>query len=669
LFFHRRGKSVNVLDKQLLEKIEKMANQIDDKIKQSRIKVLVLYSLKKNSFIVGADVNMIYSIDDEKEAEAIAREGQLFLNRLEQTSIPTVAAIHGACMGGGFEVTLACTYRIASSNRITQIGLPEVKLGLIPGAGGTVRLSRMIGLKQALQLILTGATLSPQKARSLQIVDELIEYDNESTFFEKVRKFASNLPEITPIDKYSRRKKSFSELLFQNNPIGRSFMSYKTTNFLNTMTKGHYPAPYIILDTMIKGYSSTFDRALELEAKSFGKLVCTPEAKNLIALFLMIEETKKPELFVNPSRIIQVKKIGIIGAGQMGAGIAQLAALKNYYVYMKDVDDQLVQLGMQKINTLFQNMVNKKKITPAEKEKYMSRITAGTDYSALKDVEIVIEAAVERLDIKQEIVSKIYEINPLVIFASNTSSIPISTIAEHSKNRKQMIGMHFFNPVHRMPLLEIIKTKDSSQEAIATAYQLALQFGKIPILVHDGPGFLTTRLFAVYCVEASRIALEGIPFEEIDRQLMQFGMPMGAFRVMDESGLDIAINVQPILSKSLDFDQYHALNELVKVAGATGKKVGRGFYIYDTTTGEKIGVNADALKIFHKYMNQRTIIDHIKNDIIDRCILTLVNEASKCLDEGRVRTPEDVDLAMIMGFGFPPFKAGYLLRLYYFHYL
>jgi 3-hydroxyacyl-CoA dehydrogenase/enoyl-CoA hydratase/3-hydroxybutyryl-CoA epimerase len=673
LFLHRHNKSVNVLDKLLLQKCSKLFEHVDKYVNENKVHVLVLYSLKK-SFVVGADVNMIYPIENPSDAEKLAQDGHDLLFRFEKLSIPTVAAIHGNCLGGGLEIALSCSHRIASNDKSTQLGLPEVKLGLLPGAGGCVRLPRMIGLQEALQLILTGATISAKKAKRLGIIDEVISSDEgERGFFEGVRQYAIQLKlnQSQLTDKYSRRTRTMRQLLLERNPVGRSILEYQTNNYLNSLTKGHYPAPYVALHTIMSAYTApTLEEASKIEITNFGKLVCTRQAKSLISLFQMIEGTKRIENYCNPTKLIPVTKLGVVGSGVMGSGIAQLAAFKNYQVYMKDIDEAFVQNGMKRVNSLFNSLVTKRKITELEREKYMSNITAGTTYSQLSDTQVIIEAAVEREDVKQEILKTVEELNPNVIFATNTSSIPVTSISAMAKRKENILGMHFFNPIHKLPLVEIVVTKYTSEVALGTIYQLALDLGKIPIVVNDGPGFLITRLFAVYCLEASRLALEGSSFEQVDSILYDFGLPSGPFRIMDESGLDIGLGVFPVLAKKLglEFEQYNALHDLVKGENACGRKVGKGFYVYDST-GKRVGVNPAAVRIFNKYRTTKQneawkntqYVRESSKDIVDRCILTLVNEATKCLEEGIVNNPEDIDLGMILGLGFPPFRGGGLL--------
>lgn len=328
--------------------------------------------------------------------------------------------------------------------------------------------------------------------------------------------------------KYSRRGRSIKELMLEKNFLGRWAIDYITKNNLDKLTKGHYPAPYVALETVLKGYKMKFKYACLLEAESFGRLSCTREAKNLINLFLMMEDTKKLEHVCEPSKIKEINKIGVIGAGIMGAGISQLAALKNHHVYMRDIDLNFIQNGMKKVNALFDKLVQHKKISVQEKDEIMAHVSAGTTNDQLRDAQLVIEAVVEQLDVKQKVLAELEDINPDAVFATNTSSIPIGQIAEKAKFKDRVVGMHFFHPVHKMPLCEIIKTSDTSNIALGTVYKLALAMGKIPIVVRDGPGFLTTRLFAVYVMEAARIGLEGqFPIERIDQLIVDFGMPMG----------------------------------------------------------------------------------------------------------------------------------------------
>ncbi|KAG2388039.1 hypothetical protein C9374_000889 [Naegleria lovaniensis] len=721
VLLHYKGKSVNILDEYVLTEMDQMIGEIEKLILDGVLHGIMFYSLKKDSFIVGADVNMIYTITDSRKAKELSKHGQSLTRRIELLPVVVLAAIHGSCLGGGFEICLAASHRVCSSSNKTVVGLPETKLGLAPGCGGCVRLPRLIGLENALQIILQGTHVETKKALNIGMIDQIFPYSAEAKmqsqssqekserppqedidFFQRcfdytrqlalentqerekiVSETVNNILELATkgkavfnqepsfqLEKYKRRTITLSEYL-KDNPIGRLLIGFFTNTSIQKQTKGHpYKSPFLILDTIMNGYTKTIDEALELEATSFSELVIDPVSKNLISLFNTVESAKKAENFCDPKYCSVkckdvIKKIGVIGSGTMGAGIAQLCLLKGYNVYLKEVEFHYLERGLKRIrNELFGKLVEIGKMTEHERDEMMQKqLESGLEYEPLENCQMVIEAALERVDIKKEVLEKAQSLNKNIIFATNTSSIPLTSIAEESDFKQNVIGLHFFNPVHKMPLVEIICTPYTSQEVLARCYQLALDLGKLPIVVNDSPGFLTTRLFAVYCLEATSIVLDGVPFEEIDKRLQQFGFAAGPLSTLDHSGLDIAVHVMPIIAGKLNlkFDHYEALSELVK-GGNVGVKNHKGFFLYDEN-GRQLRSNPEALRIIGKHQSKRerrvniaTIID----DLIDRCILTLINEASKCIEENIVSLPEAIDLSLILGFGFPPFLGGLL---------
>lgn len=561
-------------------------------------------------------------------------------------------------------MALACSHRICTSHKDTRLGLPEVKLGLLPGCGGTVRLPRLIGLQSALEMILQGNSLDAHRALKIGLVDAVLDTSDRSLFFAHAVRYALAIP-IDSFDnesKYNRRGFAWKDALLQSNFVGRYVIDRLTRNTLDRTTRKKYPAPYVILDSVMREFTCTsLQEACDIEAEAFGRLVVTPEAKNLMGLFQMVEETKRMEKYCQREKAVEPNKIAVIGAGMMGSGIAQFSLYKGYEVYLKDIQEQFVEKGLRAVERLFQNLVDREKMKDEDKRHLMNNISAGVTYEPIANIKVVLEAAVEVLAIKQQIVAEVERINPDAIIASNTSSLPISDIAGQAMRKENVIGMHFFAPVHRMPLVEIVMSSYTSKVALATIYKLALQLGKVPIVVRDGPGFFTTRMFACFTMEAARIALDGYSFEHLDELLIRDWMPMGAFRVMDESGLDVAVHVLPILSKTLDIDLDSSIANIIRemvAIGAIGRKTGRGFYVYDDR-GKKQGINQDAIRVFHKHrpVGNPSIT---ARDAIDRCIYLMINEASRCIEESIVSQPEDVDLGMVLGFGFAPHTGGLL---------
>jgi 3-hydroxyacyl-CoA dehydrogenase/enoyl-CoA hydratase/3-hydroxybutyryl-CoA epimerase len=477
----------------ILDQFAKMLPIIEKAVNDKLIKVLIVASGKSLAFIAGADVDLLFPITDPKVIHKLAQEGQTMMNRIEDLPIPIVAAINGAALGGGLELALVCSHRVALNHPAVKLGLPEVMLGLLPGAGGTVRLPRVVGLQKALPLILGGGSLRPGKAKALKLIDEV--FEGPQYFYPQVRSYAIGLigasrrPSPTP-------DYSWQDWMLETNPLGRTMIQREAVKNLDSKTKGKYPAPYVALSSVLESWGQPRNPALAVEARSFTKLAVTPESKSLMSLFYMMERTKKLTNFfkVDAKSIPKVTKIGVIGAGLMGAQIALLLAKKNYKIYMRDIKSEIVEKGMQYIRSTFEPALAKKKITQEKVNLIVSRISGGTSVDGFKDCQLVIEAAVEIMDLKKKILKEIEGVvPPTTIFATNTSSLSIIELSKSSARPANVVGMHFFNPVNLMPLVEVIKGPRTSDTTAAMVYGVALKLGKIPIVCNDGPGFIVNR--------------------------------------------------------------------------------------------------------------------------------------------------------------------------------
>jgi len=647
LMLNQLGEKVNKLDEQLISEVEAFLD--DFETKDDWIGA-VLISGKDDTFIAGADIEMLSSKATPKEITELSTTGHNLLRRIENSSKPIAAAIHGPCMGGGLEVIMACHYRVASHHSKTKMGLPEVKLGLCPGAGGTQRLPRIIGLQKSLAYILTGKDIYARKAKKLGLVDELT---HRGALLDAGIKAVKNIHEKKHLS--SKDKRSIGEKLLEGNPIGRSIIFSQARKRTKGKTKGNYPAPLRIIDCMEEGYKNGMEAGLELEAKTFGELAFTPESKNLVQLFFGMQKAKDNGL---KDQKKPVRQLGVLGAGLMGHGIAEVSAEKgDLRVLLKDVELENAAKGEKEIYKALTKKVEKHIITEFERDRLMSLVTGTDSYEGFGKVDLVIEAVFEDLDLKRTIVNEV-EANTRedCIFASNTSSLPISDIARDAGRPEQVIGMHYFSPVPKMPLLEIITTDQTADWVTATAIEAGLKQGKHVIVVNDGPGFYTTRILAPYMNEAIELLNEGAKIEQLDKAMKQFGFPVGPVALFDEVGIDVGAHVADTMSDLFAERGVEASNkghELLD-AGYKGRKNRKGFYKYEEGSKKKKEINPDIYEFFGGSDRK----DFDDEEIQQRMALTMVNEAAWCLQDEILTSPDDGDLGAILGLGFPPFRGG-----------
>ncbi|MES2767585.1 MAG: 3-hydroxyacyl-CoA dehydrogenase NAD-binding domain-containing protein [Bdellovibrionota bacterium] len=648
------GEKVNKLSKVALMKISETLKQLSS----SGLKCLIVISRKPKIFIAGADIEEIKDIKTPEAAKDAASQGQGIINQFEDLPFPVIASINGACMGGGTELALACDYRIASDDPSTKIGLPETKLGILPGFGGCIRLPRVIGIQAALDIILAGKAVDAKKAMKLGLVDEMTPV---LMLEEYTIKFAKEI-----VAKGARkRKKVFSakglpgKLL--ESPIGRPIVFSQAKKMLLSQTKGHYPAPVKALEVVQKTYGmSNRKQALAIEAKAFGEVAATDVSKNLINLFYMMEAVKK-QTGVSDSSVkpLKISKMAVLGAGTMGGGIAQLGADKGLEVRMKDINTSAIALGFQQAQKIWSKLVQKRKLTPSEYEQKLARISGGTNFDGFKNTDVVVEAIVEDMNIKKKVLAETYEnCKPDVILATNTSSLSVTEMGADLKEPENFVGMHFFNPVHKMPLVEVIRGAKSSDVAVATIFDLCKKMGKTPVVMKDGPGFLVNRLLLPYLNEAVYLLEEGYAAEDIDKAFLKFGMPMGPLHLIDEVGIDVGVKVAKIFHKAFG-ERAAPSKSMMKIieTGRLGKKNKKGFYLYDDR-GYKLNLDPTIYKDLGLPMPTKKLDAKVA---IDRCIFAMINEAALAyLEDKIVETPEDVDMSMIMGTGFPPFRGGLL---------
>jgi 3-hydroxyacyl-CoA dehydrogenase/enoyl-CoA hydratase/3-hydroxybutyryl-CoA epimerase len=652
LSFDLPGEAVNKFSTPVMQEFER---HIGDLEKNDRIKCLILRSPKKGIFIAGADINEIMAITDPEEGSKVSRLGQEIFDRFSRLPFPTVAVIDGACMGGGTELALACTFRIASDNEKTKIALPEVNLGIFPGWGGTQRLPRLIGVQRSLDIILSGKNLDAKKAFRAGVVDKVIPKEMVD---EAALAFAADIiAGKDMLTRVRRKTKGLFNFLLEKNPFGRMLVYSQARKTLLKRTRGHYPAPLAALKVIRLGYKRSLKRGLGIESRYFGRSVVSPVSKNLIKIFFWTEAVKKENgTGKGDSQPLPVNRAATLGAGVMGGGIAQLFASRNIPVRVKDINYDAVAKAYQQASHVLSGKLKRRRITRLEFDHIIQNITGTIDYSGFKNIDFVVEAIVEDLGIKKKVFTEIEQfIRPDTIVVTNTSSLLVNDMAKAFKYPERFVGMHFFNPVDRMPLVEIIRGASTNEQSLTTAFQLAKKLGKTPIVVNDGPGFLVNRLLVPYMVEAISLLEEGYEIAHIDSVMVRFGMPIGPVELFDEVGLDVAYKVAKILAQSMG-DRLAESNLLTRMIelDRLGKKNDRGFYEY---SGKKKHIAPEVKNLIHIQKKDSPLSDE---ELVQRMLYPMVNEAARCLEEKIVSRPEKLDLAMIFGTGFAPFRGGLL---------
>ncbi len=622
--------------------------------KDTSIKAAVLLSGKSDSWIAGADIDELASAKSGAELAALARAGHTLLKSIEGGRVPIIAAINGTCMGGGLEIALACRYRIATEHRKTTLALPEVQLGLCPGLGGTQRLPRLIGLQGALEMMLTGKNIRARKALQIGLVNELV---HPSILRAIAIKRARELYEGRPMPDSSRKGKGVGTLLLEENPVGRSVIFRKAREGVMEKTRGNYPAPLAILDVVHEGYTHGADAGYTREIETFAQLAETPVSRKLITIFFATTALKRDSGVEGDAPAPQrITKLGVLGAGFMGAGIAAVSAMQGIPVRLKDAQHERVLKGMAAVRDVLREKLVRKQVTRQEYDDQLSLVSGTVTYQGFGNAPLVIEAVFEDLDVKHQVVRELEPVvSPTTIIASNTSTIPITDIAQVAVRPENIIGLHFFSPVQKMPLLEIIVTPRTSPQAITTSVAYGKRIGKTCIIVNDAPGFYVNRILAPYINEAGKLLDEGCAIDAIDEALLAFGFPVGPITLLDEVGLDIAAKSGKIMLASFGARMTPSLSlQHVQAAGRLGRKGKSGFYTYDDA-GKKGGVD-ESIYALLPTGNTRSQIP--AEEIQQRCVMAMLNEAARCLEERIVRSARDGDIGAIFGIGFPPFRGG-----------
>lgn len=637
-------KSMTALDIETMNELASIVEELHTK--SHELSGAIFFSHIENCFLAGADINLISSLITEAEAADKSEQGQTIFNRIEDLSIPTVVCVDGVCLGGGLELSLACDTIIASNSPKTSLGLPEVKLGIIPGFGGTYRLPRKIGLPNALDMILTGKTLRADKARRLGLVAEVYPRENllgmAPKFFQKK-------------ESHHSLKESLKELATENF-VTRKIIFQKVRESVLKKTNGFYQAPLKILDVMDSGMMKGRTSYLAGEAQAFGELAISEQSKNLQHIFFLSEASKKYSGPKSTKALPTLERAAALGAGTMGGGIAWLMADAGMHPIMKDLTVEALNLGLKQSSQNFAGALKRKKITADEFERKQRSITAQLDYSGFKKVDLVIEAVVENMDVKKKVFAETEKnVNPECLLTSNTSSLSVEEMSKALEIPGRFAGLHFFNPVHLMPLVEIIVHSKIDPETVEALYKWVLKVKKTPVVVKDGPGFLVNRILMPYLNEAGYLLEEGVSVKDLDQAALNFGMPMGPCRLLDEVGIDVAVKVAKVMHEGLGARATPSkFSSLLADKKFLGKKSGIGFYLYDekgSVTGANIAVE-DLLVTIKKKMSE--------TDLQMRLFLPMINEAAEILKEGIVTGASAVDLGLIFGIGFPPFRGGLL---------
>ncbi|HEU5465360.1 MAG TPA: fatty acid oxidation complex subunit alpha FadJ [Gemmatimonadales bacterium] len=645
--FDTPGSSVNVISAPVKQEVIRAFDTIKA---DERVKAVAFLSGKRDNFIAGADIEEFVKLQTASEAEQLSADGQAMLGKVAEFPKPVVVGIHGACLGGGLEFSLCCTYRIATDHPRTSIGLPEIKLGILPGAGGCQRLPRLIGVRAALDIILAGKTVPARKALQVGIIDEMVP---QSILRRQTLEIAKKL--AGGWRPHRRRPGGLMGFLLDGNPLGRMLVFNLARKSVEKETHGNYPAPLAALDAVEFGLKHGMTAGLAHEARGFGRLAVTDVSRKLVQIFFADSALKKDLGQENPPPPVEVRRLGVVGSGFMGSGIAGTAVVQaGVDARLKDADLGHVSKGVAAARSVIEDRYKRRRITRFDRIRLLALVSGDAAFTGFGRAELVIEAVFEDLKVKQQVLKEVEAaIQPSAVFATNTSTIPISDIASASSRPGQVIGMHFFSPVPRMPLLEIIPGKATAPGTVSTAVAFGRRMGKTPVVVKDSPGFWVNRILAPYMCEAAYVLLGGTGIDEIDRALVQFGFPVGPLTLLDEVGLDVAVHASEVLFKAFGERMKPApvLEAFIKDQ-RLGRKSSKGFYKYEK--GKKAGVDETVYTLAGVHPNGGPRAA----EIVQRLTLSMVNEAARAFSEGVVRSPRDGDIAAIYGFGFPPFRGG-----------
>jgi 3-hydroxyacyl-CoA dehydrogenase/enoyl-CoA hydratase/3-hydroxybutyryl-CoA epimerase len=652
------NRPVNVFNPQVMDDLDAALNHVAI---DADCKVLILRSAKSSGFIAGADLHEFAGIESTAEATALSERGQRLFDKLAEIPHVTIAVISGPCLGGGLECALACDYRLSVDHPKTQIGLPEIELGLLPGWGGTQRLPRVIGLEPALRMILGRQRLNGREALKWGLADALVTGDADLPA--KIDELVERAQREGKRPKRGLPLRNWRQKLVESNPLGRLVLFRGTERMLRQRVPDDMPAPWEALKAIKAGLSRGMTHGLELERQAVGKLAMTPACRNLVTLFFLHERARKIPAEAK-SQVRPIRKIGMVGAGTMGAGIAQLAAIKGYELVVQEVNDGALAAGVRKIEDLFRKAAERRVLSPEEANAKVAAIGKTTTWQGFGDVDLVVEAAIEDLDAKRGIFRELEkQTRPDTILATNTSSLVVERLLDGLQHPERVGGLHFFNPVHKMPLVEVVRTPQTDAATWATLMQFAIDLGKekTPVVVKDSPGFVVNRILMPYVNEAVLLLQEGAFVEKIDRIMRRFGMPMGPLELLDQVGLDIAAHIEKSMRPFVEQRfQPNVLFAQMCERGWLGAKNNSGFYLYPGKNKKKIanpGLENNPPEAL-KRANPEARREPSAEESRERMVLLMVNEAAACFENGLADDAETIDLAMVFGTGWAPHRGG-----------
>jgi len=644
------ARKVNVIGEAAIADLERAVAVLES---DAQIRGVVLMSGKPGTFVAGADVNEIGAVTEREAVYALVRRVHSVFARLAALHCPTVAAIDGTCLGGGTELALACDSRIATEEEHTQIGLPETMLGIIPGFGGTTRLPRLIGLTAALDLILTGRSVDARKAERMGLIARAVPAAWMIDHAHRRIAELENRPAKRRRDRF--RARGVAGWFMDSSRMGRGMVLNRARAMTRARAGGHYPAPLAALGVIERSAGKPLEQALVIEANAVSDLAVGPVCKNLVRIFLLSERAKKDPPVAEPAPApLPVRTLMIVGAGVMGGGVAALASRQGMSVRLRDLSPDALTKALQTVRSLAEERARKGRGGARERDAQMARILPGLDLTGVRRTDFALEAVVEKLDVKRRVFGELeVRLRPEAILATNTSSLSVTELASGLARPERFCGFHFFNPVHRMPLVEVVRGRKTSDATIVTAVALARRLGKTPVVVKDSPGFVVNRILMPYLREAMHLLEDGYPLLEIDAAMREFGMPMGPFEVLDEVGLDVAKNAAEVLTRAFPGRMTTSpLLEKMVAAGRLGKKSGLGFYRHAGKKREE----APGLRRFLGLRRARRPLG--RPHLAERMVLAMINEAARCLEEEIVADAGTLDLAMVFGAGFPPFRGG-----------
>ena len=670
-----------MLTARALAGLEATMELAEDAARRGVLRALVFRSAKPASFVAGADLDLIAAVTDPGEAAAGARRGQALFSRIAALPVPTVAAIRGVCLGGGTELALACDHRIAADSGATRIGLPEVQLGILPAWGGTTRLPRLVGLRAALDLLLSGKPASVGKARRIGLVDAVLpatQFEGRSHAWVEalVRRGAGAGGARSGRGREGRRRggrrrteprggrpkgrgTGVTGRLVDGTAAGRALLVRLARRQVMRRTKGHYPAPLALLDLASRASRGSVEASLEREARAVGPLAVSKTCKNLLRLFQEREALRRRSAADG-----RVRRMAVVGAGPMGGGIAQVAAWRDIAVRLKDIRHEAVAGGLAHARAVFEGAVRRRRLRRRDAERKMVLVSGAVDYSGVGRAEVVVEAVVERLAVKRAVLAEVEAVvGPDALIATNTSSLSVTEMAAGLDRPERFAGMHFFNPVHRMPLVEVVRGEATSDATVRRLAAFAVQLGKSPIVTRDSPGFLVNRILAPFLTESGHLLEEGWDAAVIDRAWTAFGAPMGPYRLIDEVGIDVVAHAGKAMAAA--FGARLAVPQALEAlagSGRLGRKGGAGFYRYGGGRARRRARRQPAfdMSVYGDIGLPKRRARPSRAVVRDRLLFLMVNEAARVLQEGVVESATEVDLGMVLGTGFPPFRGGLL---------